>query len=101
MTRAETQKRIALRTGRGMAREAVYRDAEVLEKYPQLRTQLEISTHAAPRPTTPVYVPLSNIMQRYFSTAISTRDSDIDRLARYADRNMDRVLDLLRPRAAR
>jgi multiple sugar transport system substrate-binding protein len=101
MTRAETQKRIALGTGRGMAREAVYRDAEVLEKYPQFRTQLEISTHAVPRPTTPVYVPLSNIMQRYFSTAISARDSDIDRLAGHADREMDRVLDLLRPRAAR
>lgn len=101
MTRAETQKRIALWTGRGMAREAVYRDAEVLEKYPQFRTQLEISTRAAPRPTTPVYVPLSNIMQRYFSAAISARDSDIDGLARHADREMDRVLDLLRARAAR
>ena len=101
MTRAETQKRIALWTGRGMAREAVYRDAEVLEKYPQFRTQLEISTLAAPRPTTPVYVPLSNIMQRYFSAAISARDSDIDGLARHADREMDRVLDLLRARAAR
>jgi len=101
MTRAETQKRVALWTGRGMAREAVYRDAEVLEKYPQFRTQLEISTRAVPRPSTPVYVPLSNIMQRYFSAAISARDSDIDRLARHADREMDRVLDLLRPRAAR
>ena len=101
MTRAETQKRVALWTGRGMAREAVYRDAEVLEKYPQFRTQLEISTRAVPRPSTPVYVPLSNIMQRYFSAAISTRDSDIDRLARHADREMDRVLDLLRPRAVR
>ena len=101
MTRAETQKRVALWTGRGMAREAVYRDAEVLEKYPQFRTQLEISTRAVPRPSTPVYVPLSNIMQRYFSAAISARDSDIDRLARHADREMDRVLDLLRPRAVR
>ena len=101
MTGAETQKRIALWTGRGMAREAVYRDIEVLEKYPQFRTQLEILTRAAPRPPTPVYVPLSNIMQRYFSAAISARDTDIDRLARHADREMDRVLDLLRPRASR
>jgi multiple sugar transport system substrate-binding protein len=101
MTRAETQRRIALQTGRGMAREAVYRDPEVLEKYPQFRMQLAVSMRAVPRPTTPVYVPLSNIMQRYFSTAISARDSDIDRLARHADREMDRVLDLLRPRAAR
>jgi trehalose/maltose transport system substrate-binding protein len=101
MTREATQKRIALWTGRGMAREKIYHDAEVLEKYPQFRAQFEISTAAAPRPPTPVYTPLSNIMQRYFSAAVSARDSDIDRLARHADRDMDRVLDLLRPRAAR
>ncbi|HTM11229.1 MAG TPA: ABC transporter substrate-binding protein [Verrucomicrobiae bacterium] len=101
MTREETQKRIALWTGRGVAREKIYRDAEVLAKYPQFRTQFEISTAAVPRPPTPVYVPLSNIMQRYFSAAVSARDSDIDRLARHADRDMDRVLDLLRGRAAR
>ncbi|HEX2385155.1 MAG TPA: extracellular solute-binding protein, partial [Candidatus Binatia bacterium] len=101
MTREETQKRIALWTGRGVAREKVYADAEVLARFPQFRTQFEISTAAIPRPTTPVYVPLSNIMQRYFSAAISARDSDIDGLARHADRDMDRVLDLLRPRAAR
>jgi multiple sugar transport system substrate-binding protein len=101
MTREETQKRIALWTGRGVAREKIYGDADVLARFPQFRTQFEISTAAIPRPTTPVYVPLSNIMQRYFSAAISARDSDIDRLARHADRDMDRVLDLLRPRAAR
>ena len=101
MTREETQKRIALWTGRGVAREKIYGDAEVLGRFPQFRTQFEISTAAVPRPTTPVYVPLSNIMQRYFSAAISTRDSDIGGLARHADRDMDRVFDLLRPRAAR
>jgi multiple sugar transport system substrate-binding protein len=101
MTREETQKRIALWTGRGVAREKIYQDPEVLGKYPQFRAQFEISTAAAPRPPTPVYVPLSNIMQRYFSAAVSARDSDLDRLAAHADRDMDRVLDLLRPRAAR
>ena len=101
MTREPTQKRIALWTGRGMARESIYRDADVLDKFPQFRAQFEISMAAAPRPPTPVYTPLSNIMQRYFSAAVSARDSGIDRLARHADRDMDRVLDLLRPRAGR
>jgi hypothetical protein len=53
-----------------------------------------------PRPTTPVYVPLSNIMQRYFSAALALPDSKIDQRAALAARDMDRVLDLLREAAA-
>jgi multiple sugar transport system substrate-binding protein len=99
MTSEETQKRIALSTGRGLARTDVYRDATILKKYPRFKTQFDTSMHAVPRPQTPVYVPLSNIMQRYFSSAIAVRDSNVDRLARLASRDMDRVLDLLRERA--
>jgi multiple sugar transport system substrate-binding protein len=96
MTSEETQKRIALATGRGLARKEIYRDAEVLKKYPHFQTQFKTSMQAIPRPRTPVYVPLSNIMQRYFSSAVAVRQSNIDKLARLAARDMDRVLDLLR-----
>jgi hypothetical protein len=41
-------------------------------------------------------VPLSNIMQRYFSAALALPDSNIDQRAALAARDMDRVLDLLR-----
>jgi multiple sugar transport system substrate-binding protein len=99
MTSAETQKRIALATGRGLARVDGYRDPDVLRKYPHFRTQFETSMQAVPRPRTPVYVPLSNIMQRYFSSAV-VRESNIDKLARLASRDMDRVLDLLREHAS-
>lgn len=96
MTRSEMQKRIALFAGRAPARKGLYRDADVLKKNPQFRSQFEAFTRAVPRPRVPVYIPLSNIMQRYFSSAISLPDSDIDRLAGAAARDMDRVLDLLR-----
>lgn len=96
MTGSEMQKRIALFAGRAPARKALYRDADVLKKNPQFRSQLEAFTSAVPRPPVPVYIPLSNIMQRYFSSAISLPDSDIDRLAGVAARDMDRVLDLLK-----
>ena len=99
MTSSATQKRIALYTGRGPARAALYRDPEILKKNPQLASEFEIFASAVPRPRTPVYLPLSNIMQRYFSSAIALADSDIDRLARAASRDMNRVLDLLRERA--
>ena len=78
MTSHEMQKRIALSTGRAPTRKALYRDAELLAKIPWLESMLETFKQAVPRPTTPVYVPLSNIMQRYFSAALALPDSKID-----------------------
>jgi multiple sugar transport system substrate-binding protein len=96
MSSAPVQKQIALSTGRGPARSALYRDGEVLKKHPHFQARFETFRSASPRPTTPVYSPLSNIMQRYFSSAIAVQDSNIDQLARIATRDMDRVLGLLR-----
>jgi multiple sugar transport system substrate-binding protein len=98
MTSEAVQKRIALHTGRGPARSTLYRDPDVLKKHPHFQARYETFTLAAPRPPTPVYQPLSNIMQRYFSSAIAIPDSNIDQLAQLASRDMDRVLDLLRGR---
>ena len=98
MTSREAQKQIALATGRGPARADLYRDAEILAKHPHFSARYDTFVLAEPRPRTPVYLPLSNIMQRYFSSAIAIPDSNIDQLARLAARDMDRVLDLLRER---
>lgn len=98
MTSREAQKQIALATGRGPARADLYRDAELLAKHPHFGARYDTFVLAEPRPRTPVYLPLSNIMQRYFSSAIAIPDSNIDQLARVAARDMDRVLDLLRER---
>lgn len=98
MTSREIQKRIALFTARAPTRRELYRDPDVLRKNPQFQSQFEIFRGATPRPRTPVYIPLSNIMQRYFSSAIAIPNSDIDLLSRLASRDMDRVLDLLRRR---
>jgi multiple sugar transport system substrate-binding protein len=100
MTTREAQKQIALATGRGPARTALYRDVEILTKHPHFSARYDTFTLAAPRPRTPVYLSLSNIMQRYFSSAIAIPDSKIDQLAALASRDMDRVLDLLRGRGA-
>jgi multiple sugar transport system substrate-binding protein len=100
MTSPEMQKRIALVTGRPPTRAALYDDPELLRKIPQLPSLLENFKQAVPRPTTPVYVPLSNIMQRYFSSALALPDTNIAERAALAARDMDRVLDLLRGAAA-
>jgi len=96
MTGREMQKRIALVMGRAPTRSGLYRDPEILKKNPHFEFHFDNLMHAVPRPRTPVYVPLSNIMQRYFSSAIAVRDSHIDRLAELAARDMDRALDLIR-----
>ncbi len=100
MTSEATQKRIALFMGRAPARAALYHDPEILRRNPQFESQYQTFIRAVPRPRTPVYLPLANIMQRYFSSAIALKDSDIDALARSAARDMDRVLELLRDRSA-
>ena len=51
---------------------------------PQMKSLLETFKQAAPRPVTPVYAPLSNIMQRYFSSVLALRDTDIDKRASFA-----------------
>jgi multiple sugar transport system substrate-binding protein len=99
MSGNEIQKRIALAAGRAPTRAALYEDAEIEKKIPQLKSFLMTFKQAVPRPTTPVYVPLSNIMQRYFSSALALPDTDVDARAAWASRDMNRVLDLLRHQA--
>ena len=96
LTSHEIQKGMALSMGRAPSRKALYQDSELLAKIPRLPSLLEAFKQAVPRPTTPVYVPLSNIMQRYFSAALALPGSNIDQRAALAARDMDRVLDLLR-----
>ena len=100
MTSKEIQKRIALFTGRGPTRLALYDDPELAGKIPHLKSLLDTFKQAVPRPITPVYVPLSNIMQRYFSSVLALPDSHIDQRAALASRDMNRVLDLLREAVA-
>ena len=100
MTSAAVQKRIGLSIGRAPTRLALYDDPELLAKLPQLRSLLEVFQRAVPRPTTPVYVPLSNIMQRYFSSVLALPETDIVGRAALAARDMNRVLDLLRDKPA-
>jgi multiple sugar transport system substrate-binding protein len=98
MTGPDVQKRIALATGRAPTRTALYDDNEIAAKIPQLKSLLASFNRAVPRPTTPVYVPLSNIMQRYFSSVLALPDTDIKEQAALATRDMNRLLDFVRER---
>ncbi len=94
------QKRIALATGRAPTRLALYHDPEIQGKIQTLKSLLETFKQAVPRPATPVYVPLSNIMQRYFSSVLALPSTDVNARAALAARDMNRALDLVRERPA-
>jgi multiple sugar transport system substrate-binding protein len=96
MSSPQMQKSIALATGRAPTRKALYDDPGLSKAIPHLNSLLEAFKRSVPRPRTPVYVPLSNIMQRYFSSVLSLPNSDIDARADLAAREMNRVFDLLR-----
>jgi multiple sugar transport system substrate-binding protein len=96
LTGREVQRKIALATGRAPTRIALYDDPAIQKKIPQLKPLLETFEQAVPRPTTPVYAPLSNIMQRYFSSALALPNTAIDRRGALAAREMNRVLELVR-----
>ena len=98
MTGAAMQKRIALATGRAPTRVALYDDPEIKRQIQQLPALLDTFKQAVPRPATPVYAPLSNIMQRYFSSVLALPNTDINKRAALAARDMNRALDLLRDR---
>lgn len=98
MTGAEMQKRIALATGRAPTRLALYDDPDIQRKIPTANSLLATFKQAVPRPATPVYMPLSNIMQRYFSSVLALPSTDINQRAALAARDTNRTLDLLRDR---
>jgi multiple sugar transport system substrate-binding protein len=100
MTSAEMQKRVALATGRAPTRSKLYDDPELLTAIPQLGSLLQTFRQAVPRPATPVYIPLSNIMQRYFSSVLALPDADLSARSALAVRDMNRLLELLRERQA-
>ena len=100
MTSAEMQKRVAMATGRAPTRTALYDDPELLTAIPQLKSLLKTFKQAVPRPPTPVYIPLSNIMQRYFSSVLALPEADLPARAALAARDMNRLLELLRERSA-
>lgn len=90
------QKVLALQAGRAPTREALYRDPEVLKANPHFRQFFEIFLTAHPRPRTPLYPRVSNVLQAYFSEAISDPASDVQALAARTGEDLNRILSILR-----
>jgi multiple sugar transport system substrate-binding protein len=71
MLRYEVQKQVLLRAGVLAAHRDLYRDPEVLAALPHLRDLLPALAQVQPRPVTPYYLMISQILQPEFSAAVA------------------------------
>ena len=95
MTSEEMQKYFAVQAALAPSRIALYADPEVLEVNPQFNDLFPVFQTAQPRPRTPVYPIVSNILQRYFSRVLAFPETDIIEEAKEADRQINRFLNLV------
>jgi multiple sugar transport system substrate-binding protein len=84
---------MTLATGMLPTRAEVYEDPQVLASQPFLRELRPILTAARPRPVTPFYPMVSQILQSEFSAIIAGRRSP-EKALESAQRQLDRILEL-------
>lgn len=94
LTSKRIQKLLALKAGRAPTRKVLYDDAEILRVYPHFSDMKDVFLTAYPRPRTPLYPAVSNVLQRYFSKAISSPSSDLEKEAIAASQEIDKILAL-------
>jgi multiple sugar transport system substrate-binding protein len=93
LTTSASQKTMTLATGMLPTRAEVYEDPQVLASQPFLRELRPILTAARPRPVTPFYPMVSQILQSEFSAIIAGRRSP-EKALESAQRQLDRILEL-------
>ncbi|RMG04529.1 MAG: ABC transporter substrate-binding protein [Nitrospirae bacterium] len=88
------QKWMALIAGKAPTRKSLYNDKDVLAKNPHFREMKDVFLTAYPRPRSPLYPAISEVLQRYFSKAISDPGSDILTEAKAAGREIEEIIKL-------
>ncbi len=91
LTSPEAQKTLALMAGYKPARRALYRDADLLREQPFITSLYRIFMTARPRPVTPYYAMITQVLQPEFSAAISGIKKPEQALAS-ARRQMERIM---------
>ena len=91
LTGPEAQKALAVELGFSPSRRSVYGDPEIVEKQPFIAGLEDVMAHATPRPVTPFYLMISQVLQAEFSAALTGRKSAEDALAE-AKEKIDGIL---------
>jgi multiple sugar transport system substrate-binding protein len=90
------QKLLAIRSGKAPTRKVLYHDSEIIQANPHFTAMKDVFLSAYPRPRSPLYPSISNVLQRYFSKAISDPESDIEKEAKTASKEIDKIISLTR-----
>ena len=96
MTSERIQKLYAIKAGKAPTRKALYIDREIIQNNPHFVDMKEVLFTAYPRPRSPLYPAISNVLQRYFSRVISDPKSDIKREAAQASEEIEKILSLVK-----
>jgi multiple sugar transport system substrate-binding protein len=96
VTSPRIQKLLALEAGLAPTRQDLYQDEQVLKANPQFAEMKEVFWTATPRPRTPLYPAVSNVLQRFFSQAIANPSSDIPGLMKTAGKEINNLMALTR-----
>jgi multiple sugar transport system substrate-binding protein len=71
LTSPASQKTLALTVGYKPTRKALYKDRDLLQQQPFMASLFDIFMKARPRPVTPYYMMITQVMQPEFSAALS------------------------------
>jgi multiple sugar transport system substrate-binding protein len=91
-TSERIQKLLALKAGRAPTRKSLYDDADILTAHPHFSAMKEVFLTAYPRPGSPLYPSVSNVLQRYFSRAISDHSLDLEKEAAEASAEIEKII---------
>ncbi len=92
LTSDKIQKLLALKAGRAPTRKVLYKDPDIMQSYPHFADMKDVFLTAHPRPGTPLYPAVSNILQRYFSKAISVPSADVEKEAKAASAEIEKII---------
>ncbi|MFQ5957651.1 MAG: ABC transporter substrate-binding protein, partial [Candidatus Brocadiales bacterium] len=93
MTNYESQKSLALGAGFKPTRKAVYPDPDLIREQPFIAELYPIIADARPRPVTPFYLMISQVLQSEFSTAINSINTPQKAVAQ-AEQEIMHILEL-------
>jgi len=93
-TSKEIQKLLALKAGRAPTMKALYDDIDIVKAHPHFIDMKDVFLTAYPRPRTPLYPAVSNVLQRYFSKMITDSSIEIENEALAASREVEKIVSM-------
>ncbi len=91
LTGPVAQEALAVELGFAPSRRSVYSDPDVEARQPFIAGLEEVMAHARPRPVTPLYPMISQVLQSELSAAVTGRKSADEAMAE-AKRKIDEIL---------